>query len=536
MKRSVGTIMFLICALLSCQGEESTRKTIALFGITGVGKSTIANCLLNRRGQMASITNSTFCASEDSSSGTLHYQIESNEHLTVIDTIGFGSMEFNASYVLDELRSVLARVNNQLDLVIYVIQRGRLNNDTYQFIKMFQEGVLAGKARNNSLLLVNQCPRGWVRKPAQLNNPFLADLLASVNQRVYEFDLKWDHSRDDPEAKSYNNRVRQVEIDELYAFVVRFCSSCSSGPVNVSHLADGRFERTWLDVLFDRLHALARTIMANIVESFEHYVYDSLDSDGDYEETSDELPATTKETPKKKIILLVGAEGDGKSVIGNCLLAQRGDMASIVNGPLLVCAGFGGSMTFQVEESVDKRFTVIDSIGFDNNLFSDNYILDEARDALRKVGGQLDLVVYVVRADDKFSGFTHVTKRIIDMVDEKLFHGRMRYNSMLIVNKCRPGWRDTLTFNEYYHEIRERLSERIYPLALTLDPFDDDDTSKEQQRLENAAERQRRIDELVAYLSELDLPRVNISDVLNSHLAKATTTRKNWWKWMLTVG
>ena len=143
-------IFLLVSAVVFITGSSAAKKTIVVFGISGVGKSTISNCLFNQRGDMASIVDGPFPVSEDCGSGNLEFWLRSNAHFTIIDSIGFGSMEFNAAYILDQMRSVFARVNFEIDCVMYVIGKGRLTNETYQFIRTFQDEVMRGKARLNT--------------------------------------------------------------------------------------------------------------------------------------------------------------------------------------------------------------------------------------------------------------------------------------------------------------------------------------------------------------------------------------------------
>ena len=266
-------VLVLACVVNGQEDErehERKKKTIVLFGISGVGKSTVSNCLLGAKGDMNSIQNGDFPVSEDAASGNTDFEIHSNDKYTIVDTIGFGSADINGTYLLKMMRRGLHKVNNELDLVVFVIRQGRLTNDTFQFIRTFQENVLRNESRMNSLLLVNRCERGWLARDAQRNNPFIRQMLASVNNVSYEFDLKWDHWSDDAEAREHNVIIRQRAIDDLIAFI----DSLSMTHITVDHIHTDEFERHWLNGVFSLLHTLANKLLGVIAGGGEANVHE----------------------------------------------------------------------------------------------------------------------------------------------------------------------------------------------------------------------------------------------------------------------
>ena len=189
-----------------------------MIGISGVGKSTISNCLFNQKGDMGSLKK-PFKTSDGAGSCTLKFEMRSNQQYNIIDSIGFASPDMNASYILDEMRGALKQVNNEIDYVFYVIEKGRLTNTTFHFINKCQKEVFQNKARNNSVLIVNMCEKGWLQKDAQRTNEYWEKILDSVNGQAYELDLKWDHWRDSYSTKLTNIEIRQKSIHEFVHFV-----------------------------------------------------------------------------------------------------------------------------------------------------------------------------------------------------------------------------------------------------------------------------------------------------------------------------
>ena len=258
--------VFVCGLLLACMQHVASgagQKTILIVGISGVGKSTIANCLYNQNGDMKNINEGPFKVSPDASSGTIKFEVHSNTQFTVIDSIGFGSNEFNSAYVLDQMRTALNTVDNQIDCIVYVTEKGRLTNETYQFVRLFQEEVMNNKAKQNSMLLVNKCEPGWLAKEAQQKEPHIQHLLASVNHLAYEFDLLLDHESDDEAQTSRNKLLRQKSINDLVATLdaIRFSK------ININYIQTDGFKRLWTDVLFGLLNRVAEMIQQGITEN-----------------------------------------------------------------------------------------------------------------------------------------------------------------------------------------------------------------------------------------------------------------------------
>ena len=209
-----------------------------------------------------------FPACEDAVSGNLKFEVRSNKKFNIIDSIGFGSPDMNASYILDEMRGALKQVNNEIDYVFYVIKKGRLTNTTFQFINKCQEQVFQNKTKNNSALIVNMCEKGWLLKDAQKTNAFLKKILDSVNGQAYEVDLKWDHWRDDESIKLKNIQTRKKSIDEFVNFVENLEMNKINNSVlhelhkvNVSHIQTAEFKHAWISSLFAALLSLALSLM-----------------------------------------------------------------------------------------------------------------------------------------------------------------------------------------------------------------------------------------------------------------------------------
>lgn len=65
------------------------KRTYLLVGLTGAGKSTIGNCILNKSGDLEKINNYPFKTSNSASGCTYNFQVEYNNDHTVIKSILF---------------------------------------------------------------------------------------------------------------------------------------------------------------------------------------------------------------------------------------------------------------------------------------------------------------------------------------------------------------------------------------------------------------------------------------------------------------
>ena len=96
-------------------------KTVILVGLTGSGKSTTGNCLLNKSALLEKINDSPFSTSDSSSGCTQHFSCRSDHLLKILDTVGFGDPKLGQSFILNEFKKGLHFVNDEADIVVFVI-------------------------------------------------------------------------------------------------------------------------------------------------------------------------------------------------------------------------------------------------------------------------------------------------------------------------------------------------------------------------------------------------------------------------------
>ena len=222
-----------VCVAVSTtnNNKNNAPKVYILFGHSGVGKSTLGNCLLNRNGSLEAITDSPFATSDDTESLTHTLQLARADHAVVIDTPCLDQVFANVSGFRAELCALLDAERLQLDALVFVMSsKGQLMDaNARQLEKLLQE-VFKGRATRRLALVVTKCEPGWLQKPRQRASKPLLRIVAAVDeQRAHEFDLKFDHEMDEPDEIERNIGIRQRAIDSLVHFVANLTFESGNG-------------------------------------------------------------------------------------------------------------------------------------------------------------------------------------------------------------------------------------------------------------------------------------------------------------------
>ena len=199
-----------------------SKKVILLAGITGNGKSTTGNVLLNQSADEDKILYGPFATDSGASGCTQSFKkLESDKHnFIVIDTVGFCDPNINHEICLNNLRQAINSVNNKVDLFVYVFKKGRLTEDDVFFFETIKN-ELKNFPKSNSVLVVTKCEKGWVECQ---ENSYLTKAIKDCNGNYFEFELRFDREDDPPGLEKYNREHRQQSIDELIQFFVKLIS------------------------------------------------------------------------------------------------------------------------------------------------------------------------------------------------------------------------------------------------------------------------------------------------------------------------
>ena len=198
-----------------------SKKIILLLGLVGSGKSTIGNCLLNQSPDISQIDNPFMTDSGANGSRKLceingdktdhYFRIKETSSLIIIDTIGYGDPNIDSDMYLKDLRKGIETVKNRIDIIIYVLQKGRIIKNDDSFFQTFQKEFNKFPPKN-VLLIVTKCEKGWVKRQ---NNPVLRKILENCDYKYTEFNMRFDRDDDPPDSINYNRNQRQITINDL---------------------------------------------------------------------------------------------------------------------------------------------------------------------------------------------------------------------------------------------------------------------------------------------------------------------------------
>jgi len=228
----------------------NNRKTYLLVGLTGAGKSTTGNCILNKSGVLGQVSETPFPTSDSSMSCTRTFACKANEQVFILDTVGFGDPNFKQDYILEELKNALKAVDNQVDCVVFVVRKSRITKETVEFFDLVQEKVLKNKCKHNSILLITDCrDPEWPRR--QVNDQFFTKIVENCGgfENTYCFHLKFENEENDEQK-------RQEAINRLVAFL----SGKTFDKVDLSHIQTSEFNLEWIKVIVPAIIRIFATI------------------------------------------------------------------------------------------------------------------------------------------------------------------------------------------------------------------------------------------------------------------------------------
>ncbi|CAI2182565.1 11741_t:CDS:1 [Funneliformis geosporum] len=176
----------------------SEQNSVVLFGLTGTGKSTISNMLI--QGDIHDEKNA-FKVNDAAVGVSFNINCSSNEKFIVYDTIGVGE-PFDGTVphqkAVNELRNYFSTCQVPLNYIAYVKKKGRITDDDHKQFKILKEIFEGGET--NFIIIITECGQKWVDKN-------LKDLKKFGDYPIIPVDFPW--SEDDDESDAVNNGYKR---------------------------------------------------------------------------------------------------------------------------------------------------------------------------------------------------------------------------------------------------------------------------------------------------------------------------------------
>src|SRR5688572_30658801 len=167
-------------------------KSLVLFGLTGQGKSSIANMLI--QGDIYQEKN-TFVINDSAVGASVQIECSINNEFEVYDTIGIGETRFGSvphKKAVKMIRDYFSRCNLPLNYIAYVKKKGRFTDEDREMFGVFKEIFKGGE--KNFVIIITDSEPAWVNENSKTIKKNLGDYpIISVDfpqRREHEFATK----------------------------------------------------------------------------------------------------------------------------------------------------------------------------------------------------------------------------------------------------------------------------------------------------------------------------------------------------------
>lgn len=205
---------------------------------------------------------------------------------------------------------------------------------------------------------------------------------------------------------------------------------------------------------------------------------------------------------RRKVFIMLGVTGHGKSTLGNCIFNQSGELKDINSEPFATSDSANGcTRRFSFEENAQQ--VIIDTVGFADPQFANEEIIRDFKNALNHVNYQVDCILFVLKVG-------RVSNEIVDffeLIQNEILLNRCRSNCVLIITGAPPGWIERQAGNTELQRILDGCNRCSYEFSLKFDRHDDDDDDK----IRNITKRRMSINEIVNYLNTRNFQPVELN-------------------------
>ncbi|CAG8803470.1 11712_t:CDS:1, partial [Dentiscutata erythropus] len=134
----------------------SKLVNVVLFGLTGSGKSTVANMLYN-----GDIKNENTFKIDDTVEGvTNQISYVNNGKFGVFDMMGVDEGSPRTNVTIRRIREYFSQLDISLNYICYVHKKGRINENDCEKFKEFEDTFKDGK--KNIIIIITHCDQKWI--------------------------------------------------------------------------------------------------------------------------------------------------------------------------------------------------------------------------------------------------------------------------------------------------------------------------------------------------------------------------------------
>ena len=371
----------------------ASSKTFIVFGPPGANKSMVANWLMGRDplsrrmsmypnfGEVTSINSpaTKFCTAyiADKSIVIDSLLLDMSEPHSTAWSHGVLGIVDATRRALHLLHKALAHAEYRVNAAVFVISPDLLVTPlVVEMFRLVSERILGGgaMAANNTLLVCNCCPAGWLRRHSH-SNALVGELVAMCGQRVVEVDFVDEMKHKKQQKDGGGGGGKRSAATAIREYVDKFV------PVELKHLAPqqqqqqqqqgGRFDESSFIDEMRQMSDLRRSPGGRVHEP-------------------------------RRVVLVLGHTGSGKSTLANCLVGATCDR----NGPTFGTSSGPSVCTQNVGVAIGNGggcgghdgLVVIDTAGLDDeDAAGERRAVEWLRRALRLVDYRVDLAIINMR-------------------------------------------------------------------------------------------------------------------------------------------
>ncbi|CAG8654121.1 11531_t:CDS:2 [Funneliformis caledonium] len=217
----------------------SERTSIILFGLTGEGKSTISNMLI--QGDIHYESNA-FEVNDTAAGVSLNVNCSFNERFIVYDTIGLGEPSYGTvphRNAVREIRNYFSVCGVPLNYIAYVKKKGRITDKDREMFKILKDIFTGGE--KNVIIIITDGNQAWVEKNSEkLKNFGDYPIIPGIVLEVLSSNQKTE-----------NKVVQIIEIIPVVGSSYQLISSGVYYTMGKSNLAKERLKNGAIGVVID---------------------------------------------------------------------------------------------------------------------------------------------------------------------------------------------------------------------------------------------------------------------------------------------